>query len=434
MENKRTIQEKLHIPTTGRISSVININPSEIRFAIQNGNNLMLQDAIDTLISADGHFSGKISDRLSILKKAELKFSPHSDSKKDQEINDFVKENLTEILDKKILKHLLNAIFRRFSVAEIKWTLKDNKYRIEKLKELQPRSFEFTKYLDPESTEENRLVIYDFENDIATEIPENKTIQTFASIKFENKILSISEVVAILIVIKYYALQKDWPRFNELFGLPMLLGTYEQGANERDIQNLFNAIKSLGSNAAGVVGGLTKIDTIQPSNNSPEPFERIINMCNQEISKAITGQAGTSGSGQESSYASMKILNGIREDIAQESLDLVSQAVNDYLIKPLVDFNFGTGQYPKFELVLPVNVNELLDVDTKFKNLGIKFTKQYFIKRYNLNEEDFELIEQNNDQNFLNRLLENDPELQEMLKKKANFRTISTIESADPFF
>jgi hypothetical protein len=211
----------------------------------------------------------------------------------------------------------------------------------------------------------------------------------------------------------------------------MRLGTYEANTSDEDINKLFEALKSLGSNGVGVIGGLTKIELLQPKNNSPEPFEKIIQHCNAEISKAITGQSGTSEGGDKTSYASMRILNGVREDIAHSSLEIISNAVNEQLIKPLVSFNFDTTNYPTLELVLPDNVEQLLAIDQKFKNLGINFTKEYFTKRYNLDDSDFDIAETNQ---LFNNLLENDKQIQALLKKKALISQTEFKTPAVPFF
>jgi phage gp29-like protein len=414
-----TSKSSLAIPSRDGVSPVVDINPGIIRSTIEGGFNVELQDMIETLICADAHFAGQIADRLSVIRKASFNFTPASQDPKDVEICDFVKSNLEKVLSKTILKHMLNAVFTRFSVTEIMWEFRQNKYWIKELKALPPRAFEFNKRLQDYDKEELHLLIYDYDNDIASEIPENKTVITYAPTRFEDKVVSVTEIIAIYIVIKYYALQKDWTRFNELFGVPMLLGLLGQNASNKERDDVLEALMMLGSNSVGVLRGLSKIDVIQPNSNDPAPFLKIIDTCNAEISKAISGQSGTSEDGHSSSYASLDILNGVREDIAQDSLDLIADAVNEQLIKPLVDFNFDVEEYPVFELELPANITKLLEIDSKLNNIGVRFTKDYFLERYNLRETDFDIIKQQENLPLFNSLE------QEYKKKTLKLQTAS---------
>ncbi len=399
--------------------SVTDINPGSIRRTLESGTNIEIQSLVDTVLKADSHFLGKYQDRLSVIRKASFNWTaPEGKEKFAEEIKAVIEPKLK----KNVLRHLTEAVFRRFAVTEILWKKEGNGYGFD-LKNLDGKGFEFASKIDGKEEEGDKLYIYDFENYKATDLPQDKAIITYSGIKINGVHISLTEIVAILVVIKYFALQKDWTRFNEIFGLPLLMGTADETASESDIDRLYEALEMIGSNARGVLSGAVKIDIFQPKNNDPKMFAEIIKLCNEEMSKAVLGQSGTSGSGEKSSYASLKVLNGVREDVAQDSLDILADAINERLIKPYCFYNYGmTKDFPILKLELPADYEKMINRDKGLKSLGVAFKKTYFQKNYNLDENDFDVNEnqpQGFNPNFGNFADFENAEFENSSKKKA---------------
>jgi hypothetical protein len=69
----------------------------------------------------------------------------------------------------------------------------------------------------------------------------------------------------------------------------------------------------------------------------------------------------------------------------------VEKALNK-LIEFYVQLNYGDIPQPKLRLLKKESIiEESSERDVKLTQMGIKFTKDYFIKRYNLSEGDFTL-------------------------------------------
>jgi phage gp29-like protein len=60
------------------------------------------------------------------------------------------------------------------------------------------------------------------------------------------------------------------------------------------------------------------------------------------------------------------------------------------LIRLIYEINFNSNSLPEFILYKPADVDKVLaERDEILTRTGIKFTKQYYIKNYNLSEDDF---------------------------------------------
>lgn len=134
---------------------------------------------------------------------------------------------------------------------------------------------------------------------------------------------------------------------------------------------------------------------IQEANksSSAEIFEKLIDKMNAEISKAILGQTLTTEVGSRGSYAASNTHLKIRQDLIDSDKKLVESTINQQ-IKWIYEFNFPNSEIPTFEMyeIEDVDLN-LAQRDKILSETGVKFSKEYFLKTYGLEEEDFEIKE-----------------------------------------
>ena len=134
---------------------------------------------------------------------------------------------------------------------------------------------------------------------------------------------------------------------------------------------------------------------IQEANksSSAEIYEKLIDKMNAEISKAILGQTLTTEIGSTGSYAASNTHFAIRQDIVDSDRKLVESVINQ-LIQWIYEINFSNQEVPVFEMYEPEDVDlTLAQRDKILSETGVKFTKEYFIKAYGLEEEDFDIRE-----------------------------------------
>ena len=187
---------------------------------------------------------------------------------------------------------------------------------------------------------------------------------------------------------------KFWVIFTEKYGIPHLIGKHPRGATKEETDNLADLLEEMIQDAVAVIPDDSSVE-IQEANksSSAEVFEKLIDKMNSEISKAILGQTLTTEIGSTGSYAASNTHMAVRQDIIDADKKLVEKTINQ-LIQWIYEINFANAEIPKFELFEPEDVDlTLAQRDKILSESGVKFTKEYFIKAYGLEEEDFNIRE-----------------------------------------
>ncbi|GAG30043.1 unnamed protein product, partial [marine sediment metagenome] len=118
-----------------------------------------------------------------------------------------------------------------------------------------------------------------------------------------------------------------------------------------------------------------------------------INAMNIEIAMSILGTNLTTEV-QGGSFAAAQTHMEVREDIIESDRKMVEGGFNE-LIRMTHKLNFSTPEAPKFHL----HAEEKIDTTRAERDgilsekCGVRFTKEYYQKSYNLQETDFEVSE-----------------------------------------
>lgn len=190
---------------------------------------------------------------------------------------------------------------------------------------------------------------------------------------------------------------KFWVVFTEKYGMPHLIGKHPRGSTKEETNSLADMLESMVQDAIAVIPDDSSVE-IQEANktSSADIYEKLIDKMNSEISKAILGQTLTTEIGSTGSYAASNTHMEVRKDIVDSDKKLVESAINQ-LIQWIYEINFSSAsEVPVFELYEPEDVDlTLAQRDKILYDTGVNFTKEYFIKNYGLEEEDFEIRELN---------------------------------------
>ena len=185
-----------------------------------------------------------------------------------------------------------------------------------------------------------------------------------------------------------------WVVFTEKYGIPHLIGKHPRGASKEETDELADMLEDMVQDAIAVIPDDSSVE-IQEANksSSAEIFEKLIDKMNAEISKAILGQTLTTEIGSTGSYAASNTHMAVRQDIVDSDKKLVEKTINQ-LIQWIYEINFSNAEIPVFEMFAPEDVDlTLAQRDKILYDTGVKFTKEYFIKTYGLEDEDFEIRE-----------------------------------------
>ena len=187
---------------------------------------------------------------------------------------------------------------------------------------------------------------------------------------------------------------KFWAVFTEKYGMPHLIGKHPRGATKDETNTLADMLEEMVQDAIAVIPDDSSVE-IQEANksSSAEIYEKLIDKMNAEISKAILGQTLTTEIGSTGSYAASNTHMAVRQDIIDADKKLVESVINE-LIRRIYEINYNNNDIPVFEMYAPEEVDlTLAQRDKILYDTGVKFTKEYFIKSYGLEEDDFEIRE-----------------------------------------
>lgn len=174
-----------------------------------------------------------------------------------------------------------------------------------------------------------------------------------------------------------------WMQFLERFGEPLITG------QAQDPGKFVEAVQGLGIENVIATSESGSINAHYHS--SPGEFERVEQALGRRVQKLVLGQTLTSEVAGGGSYAAAKVHDMVREDKRNSDIRLVAPT-----IQRLVDALWFLNRFPGPPPVFIMEDGKGLEADraerdTKLSGLGVRFTKQYFLDRYDLEEEDFDV-------------------------------------------
>jgi phage gp29-like protein len=189
---------------------------------------------------------------------------------------------------------------------------------------------------------------------------------------------------------------KFWLRFIEKFGSPWIIGKHPAQADKAAIRDLADALERAVQDAVLVIPEGSSADIVEAAGKagSSSLYKDLKATCDEDIAICILGQnLTTSVSG--GSRAAAEVHERVRGEIKDGDKKIVAQTMAT-LIDWICELNFGPGDArPVFEMFEEEEVDQALATrDKTLVDTGqVVFTKKYFMKAYDLDDEDFEVVE-----------------------------------------
>lgn len=178
-----------------------------------------------------------------------------------------------------------------------------------------------------------------------------------------------------------------WGQFLERFGTPILVG------KAGDPKKMADALLAAHQDAVIAHGPDDDVKCLENANEG-RGFSAIEQALVMRIQKLVLGQTLTSGSGSEGSggsYALGVIHNTVRDDLRKADLRLIRKTVQN-IVNALCALNFPTRVIPEFFFDDGTGLaKDRAERDKILWSMGITFSKQYYINRYDLGKDDFEI-------------------------------------------
>ncbi|MEN6375336.1 MAG: DUF935 domain-containing protein [Smithella sp.] len=288
------------------------------------------------------HYAAELAKRKLAVSRLPLTVEAASDNKTDQELADAVRELVRRPGTKTLIKNLLDGIAKGFSTAEIIWDRSGSRW----MPNYKWRDGHFFTW-DMISKSELRL------RDEANAF-EGIPLAPYKFIVHKPVIKSgipirngLARLAAWSFMCSGYTV-KDWLAFAEVFGMPLRLGRYQNGAEKDDIAVLKMAVANLGSDAAAVFPESMKIELVEAAKSAGanDFFKILAEYLDNLISKAILGQTASS-SGTPGKMGDEKLQSEVRDDIRDDDAEQVAETLNRDLVRSFIDLNYGPqNNYP----------------------------------------------------------------------------------------
>ncbi|WP_027714906.1 DUF935 domain-containing protein [Desulfuromonas sp. TF] len=334
----------------------------------------------------DLHYACELGKRKLAVARLPASVEAVSDKPRDIEIADAVRSLLKRSGFRFLVKDLLDALGKGFSVAEIIWDRTGSRWWPGRYEWRDPHFFQF----DQVARREVRL--RDLEHGI-----DGAPLAPFGFIVHVPKIKSgipirggLARLAAWAFMCKGYTV-KDWMAFCEIYGMPLRLGKYRSGASAEDIDVLKMAVANLGSDAAAVFPESMLIELIERKGTGGETvFQVLADHLDAQISKGILGQTA-SASGTSGKLGDEKLQAEVRDDIRDDDAEQLEDTLQRDLIKPFVDLNFGPQEaYPTLQLRAPdaEDTAALADALAKLVPLGLRVEQSVIRDKFGLPDPD----------------------------------------------
>lgn len=363
------LKEQVLMPSLTGVRSILSDHPArglspsrlvQILDAAEGGDPVAYLELAEDMEERDLHYLSVLGTRKRAVSQQEWIVEAASDAAADVKAADFVRDFLRGLDTAEAVFDGLDAVGKGFSGQEILWDMSGREWRPVEIVYGDPRWFRFDET-------GRQLRLYDPSAIHGLDLPPGKFITHTHKAKSGVPIRGgLARIAAWSYLFKVFAL-KDWVGFLELYGQPLRLGWYHQGATEGQINVLRQAVAGMGTNAAAVVPEGMRIELLKAQGagggSGADLYKSMCDWLDRQVSKGVLGQTLTSDVGDSGSRALGDVHNDVRDDIRRADARQIERTFNRDLIVPAVRLNFGDGVgMPIIRIGLPDELSTLQKV------------------------------------------------------------------------
>ncbi len=346
-------------------------------------------------LTADSHLCSVIQTRKMGTLKREIKWNPGSandiePTSQAKNLRDDLVEDLKEINVYDLVAQILDAPLYGYVPFELSWKPKDGKIKLANIQAKPHRWFGFD-----EETNEPKFISQASPWD-GEELPYGKFVFARHFPSYDNPYgLRLLSRCFWPVTFKRGGL-KFWITFAEKFGIPFMLGRYPKGTGENEQGEMLSKLTTMVQSAVAVLPEGSTVEKLgggSDSKGTSDLFDRLVSAMDKEMSKVIVGQTLTSETSDKGgSYSQGKVHENVLGDY-QDSDQMLVKTVFERISKVYAQLN-APGTLPPCLTWFEEEEakKEFAERDKDLKDTGVKFTKKYYQRQYNLQEDDFELV------------------------------------------
>jgi len=359
----------------GMIGTIL---PDPDKILAQNGNDLSIYR--DLLI--DPHLTATVLQRKMQVLQMGWEVESENENLRKEGI-----EIMRNLPMQNIMSQMLDSILYGFSVSEVIWGKKAGKIIPVQIVSKPQEWFAF------DNDNELKIINGSKEKNEVINLPSYKFLLAQHQPTFDNpygeRILSRCYWP---VKLKQSSIE-SWVQMIEKFGVPYLIGVVSDTATDTEKEAVIDDLLEMIENNVATRGVSEVIEIKDRATyDVGQMFEKMVEFQNKEISKAVLSVTLTVDVSTTGSFKASDVHRQMLEYIGISDKKIIEGEMNQ-LFDYYTELNYGkSSEKIRIKLTKKESITEeTAQRDKILSEIGIKFNKGYFMKRYNLGDEDFEI-------------------------------------------
>ena len=182
-----------------------------------------------------------------------------------------------------------------------------------------------------------------------------------------------------------------YAKFVERHGMPWVVGEAPAKATALEKQDMARGLSRMVQDAVAVIPYGANVKLEGAGQTQGALHESFLARQDRAISKVLMGQTLTIETGGDNSLAATEAHKDVADDLADADKAMVTDAWSE-IAWLYAQVNAGPGVFaPLAEYDEPEDLNVQADLGKKIREMGAKFTREYFTGRFGLKSEEFTL-------------------------------------------
>lgn len=178
-----------------------------------------------------------------------------------------------------------------------------------------------------------------------------------------------------------------WMGALEKFGQPTSLGKYPVGATEDQQTTLLKALGAIASDAGVIIPEGMSVELLEAKRTgSFDSYQTLARYMDDDIAKVVLGETLSTNAGENGSRALGQVHNQVRLEIVKADADALSDALNQQLVRWIVELNAPgyAGPMPEiwWEVQEAEDLNARAERDKKIYEMGFEPLPDYIAQQY----------------------------------------------------